>query len=90
VALAIAVWRVVRDAAVPAAARRLASLAAAVALLQVALGITTLLLAVPVGVAVLHQGGAVALLTVGVLLVHALRSEPVSSVMYSPGLSPVA
>jgi len=42
------------------------------ALVQVALGITTLLLAVPVGIGALHQAGAVLLLTVSVLLFHEL------------------
>jgi heme a synthase len=37
---------------------------------QVGLGITTLLLRVPVGIAALHQAGAVLLLTAAVLLVH--------------------
>jgi cytochrome c oxidase assembly protein subunit 15 len=41
--------------------------AAAVAFIQVGLGITTLLLGAPVGVAMLHQLGAVALLTVMLL-----------------------
>jgi cytochrome c oxidase assembly protein subunit 15 len=47
--------------------RRWMRLSAAAALVQVSLGIATLLLAVPVTVAVLHQVGAVALLT-GLLL----------------------
>lgn len=45
----------------------------AVATLQVALGVGTLLLVVPVWLAALHQGGAVLLLTAGVLLLHAAR-----------------
>ncbi len=40
---------------------------------QYALGVTTLLWAVPVPVAVLHQTGAALLLTAGLVLVHALR-----------------
>lgn len=87
VALALLLWTLSRRADVPAAARRLATLAAVVALLQAALGITTLLLVVPVLVAVLHQAGAVALLTTSVLLVHALRPEAAGALALSPGLS---
>lgn len=68
---AVLLWgfgrRVVED-------RRTRALLAAlplVAAAQVALGITTLLLRVPVGIAALHQAGAVLLLTAAVLLVHA-------------------
>lgn len=46
-----------------------------VAAVQVALGIVTLLLRVPVGFAALHQAGAVLLLTVAVLLFHAGRRD---------------
>lgn len=44
--------------------------------LQNALGIATLLLAVPVPLAAAHQGGAVLLLTAALLVNHALRSDP--------------
>jgi len=47
-----------------------------VAALQTGLGIATLLLRVPVGLAALHQAGAVLLLTVAVLLVHGSRAHP--------------
>jgi len=46
---------------------------AAVALLQVALGIATLLLVVPIALAAAHQAGAVLLLTVAVVFRHTLR-----------------
>lgn len=55
--------------------RRMLGLLLIVAAIQVALGIATLLLVVPVAVAALHQAGAVLLLTASVLLLHALRSE---------------
>lgn len=45
------------------------------ALLQVSLGIATLLLRVPITVAVIHQGGAVVLLCFGLLLLHATRRD---------------
>ena len=59
----------------PVEVRRWIRVAAGVALVQVALGITTLLLGAPVGFAMLHQLGAVALLTV--LLVAAVETRNV-------------
>lgn len=44
--------------------------------LQVALGIATLLLQVPVVIATAHQGGAVLLFSAALLLAHALAREP--------------
>jgi cytochrome c oxidase assembly protein subunit 15 len=41
--------------------------------LQIALGISTLLLIVPVSLAAAHQGGAVMLLTAALFLNHQLR-----------------
>jgi cytochrome c oxidase assembly protein subunit 15 len=77
VAAALVLWGAARRApAVPPAARRLAALAAAAAVAQAALGIATLLLVVPIPLAVLHQAGAVLLLTLAVLLRHALRPGP--------------
>jgi cytochrome c oxidase assembly protein subunit 15 len=46
-----------------------------VALAQLGLGIATLLLRVPVGVAAFHQAGAVLLLTLAVLVVHGVRQR---------------
>jgi cytochrome c oxidase assembly protein subunit 15 len=43
--------------------------------IQIALGISTLLLAVPVALGVAHQGGALAVFTVSLLVNHALRAE---------------
>ncbi|MGH7089838.1 MAG: COX15/CtaA family protein, partial [Stellaceae bacterium] len=42
-------------------------------LLQVTLGITTLLLVVPLPVAVLHQGGAILLITAALVARHGMR-----------------
>ncbi|HSN22117.1 MAG TPA: COX15/CtaA family protein [Usitatibacter sp.] len=74
VALAL-VWRVQRD---PRAGRRerawSRALIAAVAV-QLALGISTLLMRVPVPLAALHQAGAVAVLTCALGLAHALFRE---------------
>jgi cytochrome c oxidase assembly protein subunit 15 len=45
-------------------------------LLQYGLGVATLLLAVPVGLAVMHQVGATLLLTAALLVAHAVRFAP--------------
>ena len=86
---AVALWLAARGRALPDAATRLCALVALTAVLQAALGIATLLLAVPVPIAVLHQGGAVALLTVTTLLLHALRPETVPAALLEPRLSHV-
>ena len=51
---------------------RIPTLGVAIAL-QYALGVTTLLLAVPIDLAIAHQGGATLLLTAALLLAHAIR-----------------
>jgi len=43
---------------------------------QVILGISTLLLHVPIPLAAAHQGGAVVLLSAGLFFAHSLRSLP--------------
>ena len=55
------------------AARRAMALLALVAALQVALGISALLLVVPVWLGALHQAGALTLLTVAICALHGLR-----------------
>jgi cytochrome c oxidase assembly protein subunit 15 len=65
-------WRA-RAQALSPLARRAATWVMAAALLQLSLGIATLLLRVPVALGVAHQGGAVLLVTCGLLLVHAVR-----------------
>jgi cytochrome c oxidase assembly protein subunit 15 len=69
VLLALTIWVVwlMSERRWAANLRRWMRVAAVVALAQAALGVTTLLLGAPVGVAVLHQLGAVALLTVMLL-----------------------
>jgi cytochrome c oxidase assembly protein subunit 15 len=66
VLLALSIWIawIVAEGGWPGPMRRWMRLTAVVALVQAALGITTLLLGAPVLVAMLHQLGAVALLTV--------------------------
>jgi cytochrome c oxidase assembly protein subunit 15 len=67
--LAVVGWR----AGLP---RPLMTCLAGAVLVQYALGVTTLLLVVPVSVATLHQCGAVILLTVTLILVHRLSTAP--------------
>ena len=76
-ALAIAVplfwWRLRSARVAPAASRRGAALLLGALILQVALGISTLLLAVPPPLAVAHQAGAVLLFAAAINAAHALR-----------------
>jgi cytochrome c oxidase assembly protein subunit 15 len=58
----------------PTARRAITRLAAA-AVLQVALGIATLLLVVPVALGVAHQAGAIVLITAGLLTMHSLEAS---------------
>ena len=74
---ALTLWTVARRHNLPPRARRFASVLPIAAAAQVVLGIATLLLAVPVGIAVTHQGGAVVLLTTALLLAQAVgRTAP--------------
>ena len=66
-------WRVRGHVAVSRAARSGANVLLAALALQVALGISTLLLHVPVVLAVLHQAGAVLLFAAALNVAHALR-----------------
>ena len=61
----------------PRPARRALMALGAVTLLQVGLGISTLLLVVPVPIAALHQAGAVLLLTMAIVFRHTLRIGPI-------------
>ena len=75
--LAIAVpvfwWRAVRSREVPAEARRAAHLLLALLIVQLALGIATLLLVVPIPLAAAHQAGALALFAAALAAAHSLR-----------------
>jgi cytochrome c oxidase assembly protein subunit 15 len=50
-----------------------ANAVALMALIQLGLGVSTLLLGVPVAIATLHQAGALTLLTLSLILAHRLR-----------------
>jgi cytochrome c oxidase assembly protein subunit 15 len=65
-------WRLPRND-LPARSRKGANALLHTGILQVALGISTLLLVVPVPLAALHQGVAMLLFTVALFLTHSLR-----------------
>jgi heme a synthase len=67
-----ALWLWGRRLTLPPQARRALRALFAVATLQAALGIATLLLVVPLPLAVAHQAGALLLLTAALLLLHAV------------------
>jgi len=72
----VIVWIQGQTNGVPNNTRRWLNLLPVIALGQVGLGIATLVLAVPIAVAALHQAGAVVLLTASLLLYHGLvRAE---------------
>ena len=66
-------WRVLASRDTSAESRLAAGTLAAAALFQVALGIATLLMVVPVGLGTAHQGGAVVVLTAALWLARSLR-----------------
>jgi len=67
-------WRLHRTPRLPHEARMAANALAVMALIQLGLGISTLLLGVPVAIATLHQAGALILLTLSIVLAHRLRA----------------
>ncbi len=71
--VALALWLMASTGNAPALVVKALRTVALVACVQVALGITTLLMGVPVLVAVLHQLTAVALLSAAVMAAHATR-----------------
>jgi cytochrome c oxidase assembly protein subunit 15 len=76
VVLALLLWRRIRQ--IPRLPRQVYNAAGALAIMaviQLGLGISTLLLAVPVTVATLHQAGALILLSLAVLLAHRLKAH---------------
>ncbi len=70
---AFALWTGGRRSAPPSTRRALGALAL-LAAAQAGLGVTTLLLAVPIPIAALHQAGAVLVLTAAVLALHGLQT----------------
>ncbi|MBV9825926.1 MAG: COX15/CtaA family protein [Alphaproteobacteria bacterium] len=76
----VVVWLIGRRALLPHRARRALHALGGVALGQFTLGVSTLLLVVPVPVAALHQAGAVILLTTAIVWRHTLRASRVGDV----------
>jgi len=68
-----ALWVMAVRGAAPPQVKLLAHLLLAALAVQIALGIATLVLVVPVALAAAHQGGALAVFTVALALNHALR-----------------
>ena len=76
IAAALLLWAAGLRSALPAPTRVALWALLAAAAVQVALGISTLLLVVPIPLAAAHQAGAVLLLTAGIFFRHTLRSLP--------------
>ena len=72
-----ALWFYGRRARVGPRASKAANMLLAMVLLQVALGIWTLLAVVPLPLGLIHQGGAVLTLSAAVYLLHRLYARPV-------------
>ena len=73
VVLVLALWIKAMRPAMPPRVRLLTHTLVAAVALQVSLGISTLLFAVPVALGVAHQGGALVVFTIAVALNHALK-----------------
>lgn len=74
VSAVVVLWLAGRHAALPRAAHLALHALSAAALLQISLGISTLLLVVPVPLAAAHQTGALLLLTAAIVFRHTLNS----------------
>jgi cytochrome c oxidase assembly protein subunit 15 len=70
----LVLWIAGRNAVLPRPARLALHALLAAAVLQFALGVSTLLLVVPIPLAAAHQAGAVLLLTAAIVFRHALRA----------------
>jgi heme a synthase len=73
--LVVALWFSARRPGTPQRVRILSHALLGAFLLQFSLGIATLLLAVPVALGAAHQGGALVVFTVALVLAHALRAS---------------
>lgn len=79
VAAAIALWLQSQRLTLAPAARRALDLVLAMALAQFALGVSALLLVVPIWLGALHQAGALLLLSLTLIALHFLRPAPVAA-----------
>ena len=75
VTLILLLWFTTRSVVLAPRARLMMNAFAGMALIQASLGISTLLLVVPVSLASLHQAGAIAVFTLGLWLAHELRGK---------------
>jgi cytochrome c oxidase assembly protein subunit 15 len=73
---ALVLWLAARRSGLAAAARRPLDLLLAMVLVQVALGVSALLLHVPLALGVAHQGGAIAVFCLALWSVHTLYRQP--------------
>lgn len=73
--LIVVFWIRTRNVELPDRARRAATVMLHIAVLQVVLGVTTLLLAVPAALAASHQAVAMLLFTAALFIVHSLRGR---------------
>jgi len=71
-----ALWFMSRKAPLPPRVKNTANALLGMAIIQVALGVTTILTYVPVPVAASHQAGSLTLLTIATYLVHELKRIP--------------
>jgi len=69
-------WYFIQKSALQSRTKWLAHLLIFMLGIQISLGITTLLLHVPVALGVTHQAGALVLLTIAILINHELRKRP--------------
>lgn len=76
VAALLGLWWLCHRSPLPRRTRLVAHALGAMAVMQVGLGVSTLLLYVPVWLAVAHQSGAMTLLTLALWLMHELRRFP--------------
>lgn len=85
----LCLWAVGLRAALPSAARVALWALLGMALVQASLGVSTLLLIVPVPLAVAHQAGAVLLLTAALVFRHTVRAPRAAPVMDAPTAQPI-
>jgi cytochrome c oxidase assembly protein subunit 15 len=73
-------WKLMRAASIPARARRGGHLLLALLGVQIALGIATLVMAVPLPLAAMHQAGAVLVFAASLNVTHALGGRAAQTV----------
>jgi heme a synthase len=81
----IILWLAAQRAVLPGPARHALHVLLAVALLQLSLGISTLLMVVPIPLAATHQAGAVLLLTAAIVFRHRLQKPRHRAGVDGPG-----